>query len=77
MECSKTNCILVAITNSVRRISRKVSLSLCFALVRPHLEYYSQFWAPYYMKDINILSDSSKRPTRWSGDWKPWCTRRG
>lgn len=27
------------------------------------------------MKDISILSDSRKRPTTWSGDWKAQCKR--
>ncbi len=60
----KANRMLGFINRNISFETKDVILPLYISLVRPHLEYVVQFWAPHHAKDIAKLKAVQRRATK-------------
>jgi len=73
LAAKRTNCIKHSITSQ----SRELIILLCLVLVRPHLEYCVQFWAPQVKKDVKVLECIQRSTQSWWKGWKACPVRSG
>jgi len=60
----KANKILGMIKQNFADRSEETVMALYKSLVRPHLEYRTQVWRPYLIKDIKLLEGVQQRATK-------------
>jgi len=60
----KANGVLGCMRNSVASRSKEMILTLCSALLRPHLEYCAHFWVPQYKREVELLERVQQMVTK-------------
>ena len=60
----RANKLLGLICRSFEYKSVNITMTLFNSIVRPHLEYGSQFWNPHFVKDIHKLERVQRRATK-------------
>lgn len=77
----KANGILGCITLTITRSWREVVFPLYSVLLRPHLEYFVQFWALQYESDMDVLARVQQKIVKtmesldqlsWRRGWESW-----
>ena len=61
---NKANSILGVIRRSFDHLDKDTFIMLYKSLVRPHIEYANQAWAPYKQKHIGMIEKVKKRATK-------------
>ena len=61
---NKANSVLGVIRRSFEYLNKDSFIMLYKSLVRPHIEYANQIWAPYKQKHIDMLEKVQKRATK-------------
>ena len=69
--CNKANRMLGLIRRTISSRNQQILTRLYKTLVRPHLEYCSAAWSPYYIKDKERIEKVQHRFTRFFSSLRP------